>query len=137
MQLHGYAFLNFLLVSMVAAHDTGSYIAGKLWGKHKIAPSISPGKTWEGFLGGLISALGVTLFFFEPTASIMFFTLVVSTLALLGDLFESFLKRRANLKDSGTLLPGHGGILDRIDAILFVAPLFYFLRHSLYLLLIP
>ncbi len=118
LQLEGYRLLNFLLILMVAAHDTGSYIIGKRWGKYKIVPTISPGKTWEGFIGGCAVTFLVALLFFSfyqlPSFTFLFlFSLTVSTLAFLGDIFESYLKRRAHLKDSGTILPGHGGLLDR------------------------
>jgi phosphatidate cytidylyltransferase len=137
LRFQGYKTLILLSVSIVAAHDMGSYFIGKRWGKHKIAPSISPGKTWEGFLGGCACTLLVTVLFFSHQKTytlfsfVLPFALLVSTLALLGDLFESYLKRRVSLKDSGNLLPGHGGILDRIDSLLFVIPLIYALRFYL------
>ena len=122
---------------LVALFDTGSYFAGHLWGKHKIAPAISPGKSWEGFFGGYITTLlafvGIQAYFLK-SQTLLFsitFTASVSILALCGDLFESWFKRRAKVKDSGTLLPGHGGFLDRFDSILFVVFLFYLLRKEL------
>ena len=121
----------------VFANDTGAYFAGKSFGKHFIAPSISPRKTWEGFVGGYILAYFVlVLFLLFVSKSFSYLniaatTLVVSAFALLGDLFESFLKRRAKVKDSGAILPGHGGILDRFDAILFVTIIFYCFKNFL------
>ena len=124
--------LLFILFILISSFDTGSYIAGILFGKHIIAPSISPGKTWEGVVGGYGAAcISLTLVLWElnvikPWWFIMLFTLVISMLGLSGDLFESWLKRRARIKDSGSILPGHGGFLDRFDGILF-ATFFFFL----------
>lgn len=129
-----YHELLLILFILVFSFDTGSYITGTLLGKHHICRSISPKKTWEGMLGGYIFAcLGFILIIFERKYTIFWmniglFTLIVCTLSLLGDLFESWLKRRAHLKDSGTLLPGHGGFLDRFDGILFAVFFFYFGR---------
>ena len=132
-----YRKLLFILFILVSSHDTGSYIIGNLIGKHKIYPLISPSKTWEGFIGGYIFAcIGLTLLLWEFNIAksfgfIAFFTLLVCSLSLLGDLFESWLKRRANIKDSGNILPGHGGFLDRFDGILFAVFLFYFFKDHL------
>ena len=129
----------FLLITVVA-HDVGSYCAGKLWGKHTIIPQISPGKTWEGFIGGYCATLLATIsFVYLKTGHAQYITLLflaalISTTALIGDLWQSYLKRRVGLKDSGSLLPGHGGLLDRLDALMFVALLFYILRAPLYYL---
>jgi len=134
----GVAFvLSLLLVVWLA--DIGAYFAGKALGRHKLAPSISPGKTWEGAVGGwvfvmVISLAATLLHAFEPTLFSTLFAsvgLVRELLALtvlvafsvVGDLFESMLKRQAGVKDSSGLLPGHGGVLDRIDALLPVLPL--------------
>ncbi len=121
------------LFSSVACHDIASYSVGKVFGKHKLWPSVSPGKTWEGFIGGSISTVAFNSLVLHR-ASWFFtccFTFVLCSLALLGDLFESILKRRACLKDTGTLLPGHGGLLDRLDSILFAVFIVYPLRHYL------
>jgi phosphatidate cytidylyltransferase len=128
----GYFKLVALMLTVVPAFDIGAYILGNLIGTHKLCPKVSPNKTWEGVLGGYLSVL-VTMFlarFFVggnfvllPT---LFFALLISTFATCGDLFESWLKRRADVKDSGRILPGHGGLLDRIDGFLFVSFLFYF-----------
>ena len=118
-----------LLFILVFAHDSGSYIFGCLFGKHKIAPHISPGKTWEGGCGGVLFTLCALLcirWFFGTTlldASLLWLPLAISFIATSGDFFESWLKRRAGVKDSGSLLPGHGWLLDRFDSILPLAVL--------------
>lgn len=112
--------------------DSFAYFAGRRWGRVKLAPQISPGKTREGVYGALIgSALcGALLHWLRPeTGSLSVLVLLSVTIALfsvVGDLFESLLKRQAGLKDSGTLLPGHGGVLDRIDSLTAAAPVFLF-----------
>ena len=132
-----YRPLLFILFITVSAYDTGSYLIGNLFGKHKIARIISPGKTWEGFFGGYLfvcTALWLALWELgdrKPFRFILVFSLIICVTSLLGDLFESALKRRANIKDSGTLLPGHGGFLDRFDGILFTVVFFYMLRDWL------
>lgn len=132
--------LLFILFILVSSHDTGSYLVGNILGKHKLAPSISPKKTWEGFMGGWIFAtIGLVWMLAELDAHLSYagvaaFSLLVCTLSLLGDLFESWLKRRAAVKDSGDILPGHGGFLDRFDGILFTVFFFYFFRDYLVLL---
>jgi phosphatidate cytidylyltransferase len=141
---HSAAYHQLLLILfiIVFSFDTGSYITGTLVGKHHICQSISPKKTWEGLLGGYIFAcLGFILIIVEygyktPWWLIAFFTLIICTLSLAGDLFESWLKRRAHIKDSGTLLPGHGGFLDRFDGILFAVFFFYLYRDQLITVLI-
>ncbi|RTZ63328.1 MAG: phosphatidate cytidylyltransferase [Aquificaceae bacterium] len=119
------------LIFLVAIADSGAYFAGKAMGLTKLAPDLSPGKTIEGFKGGLLGAglwslLAVWYFGLSFTNSILFIllSLVVATVSVGGDLYESLLKRQANEKDSGTLLPGHGGILDRIDGLLAALPVF-------------
>jgi phosphatidate cytidylyltransferase len=116
-----------LVVAWIA--DTGAYFTGKRWGRRKLAPSISPGKTWEGVAGGLLAAAAyaIILSIFAPggVAGMGFFlgvTLVLAMVSVVGDLFESAAKRQAGLKDSGTLLPGHGGMLDRIDSATAILP---------------
>lgn len=127
------------VMAIVWVADIGAYFAGKVFGKHKLAPSISPGKSWEGAIGGwvavlLLAAITTTYAALSDTFAtklqskwgwIGFFavmTLIVIT-SIVGDLFESLLKRRAGMKDSSNLLPGHGGVLDRIDALIPVLPL--------------
>ncbi len=132
-----YRPLLFILFILVSAHDTGSYLIGNLIGKHKIVSLISPGKTWEGFFGGYLFAIaGLSLALWElgdkkPWWFMLGFTLAVCFTSLIGDLFESWLKRRVNIKDSGTILPGHGGFLDRFDGIMFTVFFFCLLRHWL------
>lgn len=126
-----------LLASLFAiwAMDTGAYFSGRRFGKRKLAQYVSPGKTWEGVWGGALLAFVVTLlicYWLEPAVSLPYplFSLLVGLIALLsvmGDLFESVLKRQVGLKDSGRILPGHGGMLDRIDSLLVAVPLFYLL----------
>jgi phosphatidate cytidylyltransferase len=118
--------------------DIGAYAAGRVFGKRKLAPSISPGKSWEGAIGGWIAVLLLTALcvYLVPAANFPAvimkkwgwpgFVAVMTVLAaasVVGDLFESMLKRRAGVKDSSNLLPGHGGVLDRIDALIPVLPL--------------
>lgn len=118
-----------LLLALVPtwAADVAAYAVGSLAGRHKLAPRISPAKTWEGTIGGLaaaaLAAFGTGALFGLPRASVALVVLALGPLALAGDLLESYLKRRAGVKDSGTLLPGHGGLLDRIDSLIAVAPL--------------
>ena len=107
--------------------DSMAYVTGKLIGKNKIAPAISPGKTWEGVIGGFAFSLVAAFLISYFTESSLYLWLgmaaIISSFGFLGDLSESMLKRKAGLKDSGNLLPGHGGILDRFDGIVFSAPL--------------
>lgn len=137
-----YRDLLFMLFMMVSAHDTGAYIVGSFFGKHKIIPHISPGKTWEGFLGGCLAACAGfwlalwELGLYKSALFILTMAFGVSILSLVGDLFESWLKRRAHIKDTGGMLPGHGGFLDRFDGILFTAFFFYFFRDWLVRLLL-
>lgn len=112
--------------------DSAAYYTGRLLGRHKLAPKISPGKTWEGCAGGIIGALGSAalstyLFFPElPFAYSLPLAAVMNVLAVLGDLAESAIKRGAGEKDAASILPGHGGFLDRLDSLLFNAPLLYY-----------
>lgn len=122
-------WLLFIMV-LVWGADSGAYMFGRLFGKHKLAPKVSPGKTWEGFFGGLLtSAIIAWLFAVMAPLAVAPVTLVicavVATLAsVLGDLTESMFKREAGIKDSGNLIPGHGGILDRIDSLTAAVPVF-------------
>jgi phosphatidate cytidylyltransferase len=133
--LHGVSpsgryYLLFLLV-LVWVADSAAYFSGRLWGTNKLAPRISPGKTWEGVWGALIAGLvlgvlGVILFGVQGSRWVAFVALCAATVAfsILGDLAESAFKRQSGLKDSGQLLPGHGGILDRVDSLTAAAPVF-------------
>ncbi|MEA3405206.1 MAG: phosphatidate cytidylyltransferase [Pseudomonadota bacterium] len=126
-----------LLMSLftIWAIDTGAYFSGRKFGKNKLAKYVSPGKTWEGVYGGVILAfivalIGVYLIEPELVFSLEIFALIAAFIAMfsvLGDLFESVLKRQVGLKDSGSILPGHGGVLDRIDSLLIAVPMFYVL----------
>ena len=121
----------FLLLALTWLNDTFAYFSGHWWGRRKLAPQVSPGKTWEGlwggFAGSFIGLIGVWWLGgrFFPLAAGFFLALVSGVLGPLGDLAESLLKRGADVKDSGRLIPGHGGMLDRIDALLFNAPVVY------------
>ncbi len=120
----------FFLVVMGA--DVGAYYVGKNLGKHKLAPKISPGKTWEGVIGGLVlsslfAAVASATFFPElPYKFSIPLTIVMSIVGLFGDLAESAMKRGSNTKDAASILPGHGGLLDRLDSLLFNAPILYY-----------
>jgi phosphatidate cytidylyltransferase len=116
--------------------DTAAFFIGRAIGRHKLAPSISPGKTWEGAIGGLLGAVGVSFLFLLPTPvtltsqlnwwQAIILGLLVSIFGQVGDLVESLLKRNTGAKDSGTLIPGHGGILDRMDSIVFAVVVVYY-----------
>lgn len=117
------------LLFLVWAADIGAYLAGKQWGKHKLIPLVSPGKTIEGALGGLILSILIAIggyFYFQPAFPLRWFLIAIIAIlvSMLGDLFISMLKRRSKLKDTGHLLPGHGGVLDRLDSLVAALPLF-------------
>lgn len=124
----------FILIWM---SDTAAYVCGSLFGRHKLAPNISPGKTWEGFLGScvltmLAAWLLSSLPYFQSAGLSLWqwivFALVIEVFGLIGDLTESLFKRKAGVKDSGNIIPGHGGVLDRLDSILFATiPAYLFL----------
>ena len=129
--LNGPSYVLFILL-LTAVADSGAYFSGKRWGSRKLAPRISPGKTWEGVWGAVVlvaiySIVGGTLLLdLEPYKLLLFIPLclVILSFSILGDLFESMIKRQAGVKDSGQILPGHGGVLDRIDSITAAAPVF-------------
>jgi phosphatidate cytidylyltransferase len=132
---HGIAFLLGAIIATVA-NDVGALVIGGGMGRHPLAPSISPNKTWEGLIGGaLFSILAATVIVgnIHPwtPANAAVLGVVVAVVAPIGDLCESLLKRDLRLKDMGTLLPGHGGVLDRVDALLFVLPATYYLVRAL------
>ena len=123
-------YLLLLAVSIIVLADVGGYIAGKLFGRHKLAPTISPGKTWEGLVGGLIlqGCLIAVLVQLLTDVSLLSLCLLVFPVALssvVGDLFESMLKRHRGIEDSSNFLPGHGGFLDRLDGVMAALPLFF------------
>ncbi|RPJ85981.1 MAG: hypothetical protein EHM18_08580, partial [Acidobacteria bacterium] len=126
-----------LILITIWMTDTAAYFVGKFWGRHKITPAISPSKSLEGYLAGFAAAaltVPVYSYFLLPSWSVLFSVLtgvVLGVLGTIGDLFESVLKRGAGIKDSSNLIPGHGGILDRIDSLLFAFPSYYLLRISL------
>lgn len=139
--VHGLVFLhqNFgqgewlllYMLSLVWVADIGAYFSGHRFGKHKLAPTISPGKTWEGVGGGVLANLIWILLVYHLSAGwglgLLEFILIglsTSVISVVGDLFESVLKREAGVKDSGKLLPGHGGVLDRIDSVIAASPVF-------------
>ena len=131
-------FDGFLLIAVLViiwCNDILAYLTGSFFGKHRLFERISPKKTWEGFAGGLIMALvaAFILSLFSSTLSViewLILALIIVLTATIGDLSESMLKRYAGVKDSGNLMPGHGGILDRFDAVLFATP-FVFIYFKL------
>lgn len=124
--LLGYFFL------VLMGSDTGAYFTGRALGKHKLAPKISPGKTWEGLVGGIIAAAAfaaLATFWFFPEMPYQYsipLAIVMAIAGVLGDLAESAMKRGANAKDAASVLPGHGGFLDRLDSLLLNAPILYY-----------
>jgi phosphatidate cytidylyltransferase len=116
------------VLGVVSAADVGAYFAGRQWGRHKLAPNVSPKKTWEGAVGGLIAAswvAGVAAWLLDlPLAGLVLVGAVSAVVSIIGDLSVSMFKRNAGIKDSGNLLPGHGGVMDRIDSLSAAAPCF-------------
>ena len=121
----------FFLLVVTFANDTGAFYSGKLFGKHKLYESVSPKKTWEGSAGGVLFAFFIAIAFLKifrlHPVDLPFILLIflLSVAGQVGDLAESMLKRNCNVKDSGDILPGHGGVLDRIDSLLFASPILY------------
>jgi len=124
----GAEWILFALV-LVWAADVGAYFAGRRFGRHKLAPNVSPGKTWEGALGGVLLsvfvAVGGSAWFSIPVLAFLPLCIIVVAFSIVGDLTESLLKRFAGVKDSGKLFPGHGGVMDRIDSVTAAAPLLF------------
>ena len=124
--LLGYFFL------VIMGADSGAYFAGRAFGKHKLAPKISPGKTWEGLIGGLVAAGAfgaLATFWFFPELPYKWsvpLAMAMAAISVLGDLAESAMKRGSDTKDAASILPGHGGLLDRLDSLLFNAPILYY-----------
>ncbi len=138
--IHGnYYVLYFVLVTKFS--DLGAYVTGSLFGKHKMIPRVSPGKTWEGFYGAIVISTGASVLFAHFAGArlvgmtwihAVILGVALSVAAVIGDLVESIFKREAGVKDSGNFFPGIGGILDLMDSLLFNAPLMYlYLRHVL------
>ncbi len=135
--------LPFVMLPLVIAwmSDTGAYFVGTFLGKHKMAPVISPKKSWEGFFGGWLISVGLTAVFgvicnafigglsslHIKVGLITIFAAVLAPLSVLGDLFASLIKRRCGIKDYGNIMPGHGGVMDRFDSVIFIAPLLWVL----------
>ncbi len=135
------AWLLLVILGVVWIADTAAYFAGRRFGRNKLAPQISPGKTWEGLIGAYIAVLGYALaasLILQPSANgydhlaVLLFACVLTAFGIVGDLFESWIKRQAGAKDSGQLFPGHGGMLDRIDSLTAALPFaaLYFIRAA-------
>jgi len=134
---HGIAFLLGAVVTVVA-YDVGALAVGAWIGSHPLAPTVSPNKTWEGFIGGAVAAVLVAVIVVHlihpwTIGSAAALGLVVVVVSPIGDLSESLIKRHLGLKDMGRILPGHGGVLDRVDGLLFVLPATYYLVTALHL----
>lgn len=136
LRLHGASTVGalwiFVLLAVVWAADTGAYFTGRAWGRSKLVPQISPGKTWEGAIGGVLASvcMGTLIARFgfhvrgERLGAFMIMVAIVAVFSIVGDLTVSVCKRGAGVKDSGNLFPGHGGLLDRLDSLFAAAPLF-------------
>ena len=131
---HQSSFILLYLLAVTKFTDAGAYAVGRLFGRHKMIPRISPGKTWEGFAGGLVASVSMSMLLPRimpnglqgfTTVDSLVLGLLLSLASVVGDLAESVVKRDAHVKDSGHIIPGIGGVLDLIDSILFTAPFFY------------
>ena len=129
-------FFIWLVSFITVMTDTAGYAFGKIFGRHKLPLPVSPNKTWEGYIGAFFSQLMLTIAFYQvvsrfftvpeySTLQVIFISIMIFVTSIFGDLFESLIKRNADSKDSGHLLPGHGGLLDRVDSIMFSLPVFY------------
>jgi len=126
---------------MIWVSDIGAYFIGKKFGKNKLVKNISPGKTIEGALGGYVCNIifaSILFYFFAVSFYIMlFFATIITALSIFGDIYQSFLKRQANLKDSGSIIPGHGGLFDRLDSFCPTLPIFFLVCNYLYMEISP
>jgi phosphatidate cytidylyltransferase len=129
--LHDGIYTLLFLFALIWGADSAAYFVGRKWGKHKLAPQVSPGKSWQGLCGALVCALFIAAiagWLSETPIQLWWRGAVIAVVTVLfsvmGDLFESMIKRQAGVKDSGQLLPGHGGLLDRIDSLTAAAPIF-------------
>jgi phosphatidate cytidylyltransferase len=122
------------LLAVIFAGDTAAFYSGRTWGQKKLFPQVSPGKTWVGAAGGVAASLVVGILlgrWLLPEMKVLglaWLALTLAVVGLLGDLFESMLKRQARVKDASQILPGHGGMLDRLDSLLFAAPALVYIR---------
>ena len=127
--------------TMIWISDIGAYFIGKRFGKNKLAKNISPGKTIEGALGGFLCNIiyaSILAYFFAVSFYIMlFFSTIITALSIFGDIYQSFLKRQANVKDSGSIIPGHGGLFDRLDSFCPTVPIFFLMCNYLYIEISP
>lgn len=134
-RFHGLEYMVYALFTIWAT-DTGAYFIGRAWGKRKLWPEISPNKTVEGSIGGIVCAVVVAIIYqlctnlFDSFALLIVMTIVLSIFGQIGDLVESAFKRHYGVKDSGNILPGHGGILDRFDSLLFILPILHFFINA-------
>jgi phosphatidate cytidylyltransferase len=129
-----YHHLILFIIALSGSFDMGAYAIGTLFGTHKITPRMSPKKSWEGLVGGFLLTYAtsyILLIFYPAQLLAIILALLAGTAAFTGDLFASWIKRRAGIKDFGSILPGHGGLLDRFDSILFVTIIIYCLRNHL------
>lgn len=127
------AILIMLLMLLIWGADTGAYFVGKKWGKRRLASRVSPGKTWEGSIGGIVAGIAIALAYVIVSNEIsnhgialISLSILTVSISIIGDLMESMVKREAGIKDSGSILPGHGGVMDRIDSLTAAAPVFVF-----------
>ncbi|GJM04915.1 MAG: phosphatidate cytidylyltransferase [marine bacterium B5-7] len=129
---NGPALIMFLMLLIWGA-DTGAYFVGKKWGKRRLASRVSPGKTWEGSIGGVVAGIAIALAYaivsglpLSVGIALVGLSILTVLISIIGDLMESMVKREADIKDSGSILPGHGGVMDRIDSLTAAAPVFVF-----------
>jgi phosphatidate cytidylyltransferase len=127
------ATLIMFLMLLIWGADTAAYFVGKKWGKRRLASRVSPGKTWEGSIGGIVAGIAIALTYVNVSNAIsnhaialIGLSILTVSISIIGDLMESMVKREADIKDSGSILPGHGGVMDRIDSLTAAGPVFVF-----------